>query len=293
MLQGELEAIDHEPGKAKKHCAWTEAAWVQDDEKVQGNEYFHELAVSLMVREHLKDIPAFGASVIVGASYKSDGCGFEQRIAGNVKKHNKRGLNLYFKSVGSARDLEDVVNDLTFDQFHSVLYQVLTAVRMGQHRIRLKHHDLHLGNVLLTPADPEQKTLRLETPEGVQEIPMLGMLAVLIDFGLSSAVDPESKVLYQRLDEKLLIGDGDSEDSSSEDSWGVWGAELDGDEGYDVAMFVESIVEQLFQDRPLNIEKLTLIAKLQALVNVNFTDRGRPAENCTIDWAALFQIFQQ
>lgn len=297
MLLGTVETIDHEPGKQKKHCTWMEAAWAQDDEKLQANEYFHELAISLLVKQYLSDIPAFAASRIVGASYKSDGCNFQQHIGGNVKKHNKKGLNLYFKSVSSSRDLENVLNDLTYAQFHSILWQVFSSICVAQHRIRLKHHDLHLGNVLLTPADPELKSMKIDTPNGEQIIPMHGIQAVMIDFGLSSAVDPESKLLVQRLDEKLLIAgdDSDSESSgsqASDDSWGVWGAELSGDEGYDAAMFIESLVEKLFEDRPLNIPKLSLVSKLQELININFTDRGRPAEHSSIDWGKVFEVLR-
>lgn len=298
---GDVEAIETEQGAPRKHCTWMETAWVHDAkaQTLQSNEYFHELAVSYLVKEHLADVPAFAASSLAGASYKAGGCGFEQLMHGNVKRHSKRSNNMYFKSVGSARDFEDVINDLSYEQWHSIIAQTLVSIRLGQHRIQLKHHDMHLGNVLLTPTTPTLTHWTIATPEGEVSVPMRGIQAVLIDFGLSSAVDPDSKLHCSRVDEVLLLNagkhdDSDSDmsdsDSGSEDSWGVWGSKLEGDEGYDVAMFVESMVEKLFEERPLNVRKLTLISKLQELVNVDFTDRGRPAEHSTVDWKAVFNV---
>jgi hypothetical protein len=90
-----------------------------------------------------------------------------------------------------------------------------------------------------------------------------------------------------RLDEDLLTKPKKDEPS---DDWGVWGPKLEGDTGYDVAMFVESFVEELFRDRPLNIPKLQVVSSLQELFDIDFTDRGRPMETCVVDWPKVFAV---
>jgi hypothetical protein len=201
------------------------------------------------------------------------------------------GNRIWFRAVANpCQSLESAIHSIDAPQLVSVIYQTLVAIRLGQHRIKLKHHDMHLGNVMLADLD-HVDTESWPTPEGVQTIKPLGLRVVLIDYGLSTAVDPETGLWIKRLDEVLLM-DKDEEDSQAGQSWGVWGEPLENDEGYDAAMFIESMTEALFQERPLDISKLEIISGLQRLVASNFTDRGRPSEKTTIDWSSVFQYLK-
>ena len=171
----------------------------------------------------------------------------------------------------------------------SVVAQVLVSIRLAQHRIQLKHHDFHLKNILVQPRESPGQWV-VDTPEGTLTLPVC-MDATIIDFGLSSATDPETGKRFRRIDECLLI-QRDDESTTSDGSWGVWGSDLENDEGYDMAMLVECLTEALFTKRPLDIEKVAFVTLLQPLVNVNFTSRGRPRENCTIDWKAVWKVLQ-
>lgn len=267
QLEGFVETVDDERGASKKLCTWVEAAWVVDKlaKEVKSNEFFHEYVLNMLTKKHLSDIPPFSRACLLDAKFNATG---ESILA--------------FQEVGECTDMEDVVNDMTSEELRSVLLQIFASICIAQKRIQLKHHDLHLGNILISPT--KETSWSVELPIGKVVIPIVNLHATIIDYGLSSATDPETGNRYVRVDEELLI----KVDPAEEDEWGVWGSELQGDEGYDVAMLVESIVEQLFNDRPLDIPKLSIIAKLQTLVNVDFTERGRPMQNCSIKWEEIF-----
>lgn len=266
-IQGFVETIDDEKGSNKKLCTWAEIAWVVDEQakEVKSNEFFHEYIMNMLVNKYLADVPSFSRAALVDAKYSATA-----------------ESSLSFQKVEDCSEMEDIVNDMTSEELRSVLLQVFASVCLAQQRIQLKHHDLHLGNVMISPT--KETEWIVELPFGTVRIPIVNLHATIIDYGLSSATDPESKHRYVRVDEELLI----KVDPEEDDEWGVWGPELQGDEGYDVAMLVESIVEQLFNDRPLDIPKLQIMATLQKFVNVDFTERGRPMQHCTINWQDIF-----
>ena len=271
-------------GRRRAGVTCSNAAWCLTPKSLEGNEFFHELGVSMLVCRYLSDLPAYSKTKLLSAEWKGESV-FKARAEFGNSKSWEPGPHLYFSRV-KARELEDELDGMTAPVLESVIKQVLVAIRMGQLRIKLKHHDLHLGNVLVEPCEDCVDTV--ETPEGVLQVPVTKFRAVIIDYGLSSAVDPETNASLRRLDESLIMR-APSNESASSDGWGVWGHELAGDEGYDVAMFTESLVETLFMERPLDIEKLKLVATLQHFVNIDFTDRGRPAERCGIQWAEVFK----
>lgn len=268
-FEGVVDKIAECRGTSKKKCTWVDTAWIVEGSTVKSNEFFHEAAVSRLVRDHLADIPVFARGRLMDA------------------KLNVRGGKgwLTFQRVPGV-ELETVVNDLSVEEMRSIMLQVFAAMCVAQHRIQLKHHDLHLFNVLVHPVQDPADWI-VELPFGTVKIPLVGFHASIIDFGLSSATDPKSGRRFVRLDEELLTKPKRDEPS---DDWGVWGPELDGDTGYDPAMFVESFVEELFRDRPLNIPKLQIISTLQELFDIDFTDRGRPTETCVVDWPTLFAL---
>lgn len=269
ILEGVVDKISDSRGTSKKKCTWVDTLWVQDGDALKSNEFFHEAGISKLVKDHLSDLPTFARGALQDAQLDSKG---------------GRGWLTFLRVPGV--ELETVVNDLTLEDMKSVMLQVLASICVAQQRIQLKHHDLHLFNVLVHPADSPQQW-SVETPFGLLHIPIGGMHASIIDYGLSSATDPTSNKRLVRLDEELLTKQKKDEPS---DDWGVWGPKLEGDTGYDVAMFVESFVEELFRDRPLNIPKLQVVSSLQELFDIDFTDRGRPMETCVVDWPRVFAV---
>lgn len=274
-------------GRKRANKTWMKMAYVQDAVSQEGCEFFHELAVSMLVCKYLDDIPTFSMAKLLSAEWRGISPLRELASKGNTKEPWAPGPHLYFADA-DGNELEDSISDLTALELDSVLKQVLVALRIAQHRIHLKHHDMHLGNVLLHKE--EDSEWRVETPEGPVVVPIRGYRAVIIDFGLSSAIDPETNRQLRRLDEAMLTAPPSNESDS--EGWGVWGPKLEGDNGYDVAMLIESMVEGLFIERPLSVDKIKLVASLQPLVNINFTRRGRPAERCVVDWTMVFKAIE-
>ena len=289
-----------------KNTKWLQAAFIKSDRTLEGNEFFHELAINLLLNKYCNDLSIFSHSQLVAATWHvSDSAivSCDKRTTmhhcnasptsseeGKRKKRKsennkmKEGNKLWFRAVSNpSMSLEDAALSISTKQLISIIFQTLLGIRIAQHRLKLKHHDLHLGNIMLADTDVDEA--EYDTPEGKFKVKFHGFRAVLIDYGLSSAVDPETGLWVKRLDECLLMAD---QGDSGGDSWGVWGEPLDGDEGYDVAMLVESLTEALFEERPLNIEKLKIIAALQHFASSNFTDRGRPSEKTKINWAKVF-----
>jgi hypothetical protein len=270
ILEGDVDKISDMRGTSKKKCTWVDTLWVEEGDSLKSNEFFHEAGISKLVKDHLFDLPTFARGALQTAKLDSKG---------------GRGWLTFLRVPGV--ELETVVNDLTLEDMKSVMLQVLASICIAQDRIQLKHHDLHLFNVLVHANDTPQQQWSVQTKYGLLHIPIAGMHASIIDYGLSSATDPESGKRLVRLDEDLLTKPKKDEPS---DDWGVWGPKLEGDTGYDVAMFVESFVEELFRDRPLNIPKLQVVSSLQELFDIDFTDRGRPMETCVVDWPKVFAV---
>jgi len=308
--------IQPKPVSNTKNTKWIPAAFVISENRLEGNEFFHEVAINLLLSKYCADLPMFHQSQLVAATWHvaDPNCvdcekrttmrhrnasppRSESRDRDRDRKRKKRktpesgakeGNRIWFRAVSNpALSLEDAVRSIAPEQLVSVLFQTLLAIRLAQDRIKLKHHDMHLGNVMLAETDIETETYT--TPEGAQTIKLRGLRVVLIDYGLSSAVDPETGRWVKRLDEALLMADDKSDtDAESTNSWGVWGEPLANDEGYDAAMLIESLTEALFEDRPLDIKKLDIISNLQRIVLTNFTDRGRPSEKTECDWGKIF-----
>ena len=279
--QGQIVKVDDKIGNQKKNCVWVDAAYSVDSQFFKSNEFIHEIAIGYLVNKYLSDVKVFARAQVLGISCDANRC------------------CIGFRNLSPAIELEDAIHDMSTADFASIILQVLSAIAVAQERIQLKHHDLHLGNIMVVPNETEYVD-QIDTKWGQVLVPVKGYLATIIDYGLSSATDPETKLRHMRIDEELLINRTRKEQSedmgedieSEDDEWGVWGPELVGDEGYDVAMLVESLTEELFKERPLNVGKIEIVSKLQELVNINFTERGRPAETCTIDWGNLFSLFK-
>lgn len=324
--------VDTKLGSTKNGSSkWLHAAWVVDTGRgeLRANEFFHELAISWLVQEHLGDLPWFSRSKIQGAVWrvKEDQCrglACDARVCGIfdcaerdrdedqqqhkvAKKHKKEqqhavNTERIYYTAAQGEKLEDLLLRISARDLLSIFLQLSAALCIAQKRIRLKHHDFHVENVLLEKdeeAGAEATAIEIDVPGvGTQRIARGAFRPVIIDFGLAYARDPDSKLSLRRLDEELMIGEGRNGDDDkfsveSDSSWGIWGGELDGDEGYDLAMLVESITEELFAQRPLAIAKLRICSELQSILPTDFTSRGRPTTATPLDWARVFDVLKK
>lgn len=284
---GSIDILQDNQGYLRKNCTWEHCAWILDSyaNGLLSCEYFHEALMGMVVRETLSDIPVFSRAFL--------------QFADLEKKQ------LHFSRVGvskkDGKELDSVIHTLQAEELHSVIFQVLVSICIAQKRIKLKHHDLHLGNVMVTRRN-QPGTWVVTTPVGTYSVPLLGYDATIIDFGLSScesvggALGSSPVVQLSRLDSDLLCM-GDSATSSASKttdigkSWGVWDPDLDSDTGYDFTMFVESIVDATVHERPLHIQKLVFLSELQKFSLSRCTERNRPISKCLVDWAGVFKKF--
>ena len=276
LSKGSIDIMQTTRGYSRRFCTWINALWVVDSESksILSNEFFHEALLSYAIRIFMNNVPMFSRAALV-----------------NIDT-DKRTLT--FQKVLHGKDFDHVIHSMTFLQLKSVIYQTLVGIRLAQHRLEFKHHDLHLGNVMVSPCASSSQIF--DTPEGLLSVNVEGYEATIIDFGLSSLSKEQSLI---RLDIDLLIT-GDSQTSSrqsvdTEDlgkSWGNWNPDLKGDTGYDYAMFIESVTEQIILERPLPMEKLNLLSQLQSLIKTSFTSRCRPVTPFMLDWAKVWKIFE-
>ena len=275
VSKGSIDILQAEKGYSRRFCTWVNAKWVVDNyaKSLLCNEFYHEALLSYAIRIYMADVPMFFRANLVSID--------------TLKK------SLVFRHSGG-KDFDKVIHSLTFKQLKSVLLQTLVGIRLAQHRLKLKHHDLHLGNVMVAPCP--QSTQVFDTPEGLLNVVIEGYEATIIDFGLSSICKDQAII---RLDMDLLIT-GDSQTSSqnsvlTEDlgkSWGNWNPDLNGDTGYDYAMFIESVTEQVVLERPLPMTKLDLLSQLQSLIKTSFTSRCRPITPFLVEWDKVWKIFE-
>jgi hypothetical protein len=273
-VQGSIDLLQDSQGYLRKHCQWENIAWVRDPyaKSLLTCEYFHEACMGMVIRKYLADIPVFHRAFL--------------QFADLEKKQ------LHFSMVGG-KELDNVIHKLNAVELESVIFQVLVSLCIAQDRIKLKHHDLHLGNVMVVPRR-EPGSWVVDTPFGKFTVPLVGYDATIIDFGLSSCV--VNDICISRVDADLLaLGDsGTSSVSRASDvgrSWGVWDPDLTGDTGYDFTMFVESIIDTTTMERPLPIAKLIFLSELQKFAGSICTDRNRPVKKSDIKWSSVFETF--
>ncbi len=273
IVKGDIDLLEPERGVSRRFCTWANVNWALDTygKTLRCNEFYHEALLSYAVRTEMHDLPMFTRAALMEV--------------------NAKRRTLTFKNVGG-QDLDTIIHRMTVAELHSTIAQVLVGIRLAQHRLRLKHHDLHLGNVMVSPRS-EKSSMIIDTPEGMLAIPLVGYDATIIDYGLSSISKDQEALI--RLDIDMLIM-GHSATSSQKSvspqdlgkSWGTWEPELENDTGYDYAMFVESITDTVLRERPLNLDKIKLLVKLGELITTPFTDRNRPENPSLVDWSKVW-----
>lgn len=275
QIWGAIDILQDSQGYMRKYCQWANCAWILDPyaNTIRSCEFFHEALMGIMVQRHLSDIPVF------------------ERAALHYADLEKK--QLHFALVPNGEELDSLIFELSLEALHSVIFQILVSICIAQERIQFKHHDLHLGNVMLTKRT-SNSVWTVNTKYGKYDVPLIEYDATLIDFGLSSCMDNDTEI--SRIDSDLLCLGNSASTSCSRTSgigksWGVWDPELKHDTGYDFAMFIESILDTLCDERPLPLEKLTLMVALQKFSQTKCTDRNRPIEKSGLDWESLLYQF--
>lgn len=276
IVKGDIDVMQDSRGYSRRFCTWVNALWAVDHyaKSLRCCEFFHEALLSYAVKNVLGDIPVFARAALCEI---------------NVRKRT-----LVFRNT-LGKDMDSRILRMSLAELKSAIAQVLVALRIAQHRISLKHHDLHLGNVMVTPRSTSG-TWVVQTPEGILNVPLEGYDATIIDFGLSSIVQDDKSLV--RLDIDMLIA-GNSATSSRASSastigksWGAWDPDLSRDTGYDYTMFVESITETVLRIRPMQMDKINLVYALQKLISTPLTDRCRPINHSMIEWPKVWEALE-
>jgi len=148
---------------------------------------------------------------------------------------------------------------LTLPQLQSVVLQLLVVLSALQGTCAAKHHDLYDGNVFLqfkdewddaawgaAPVDWAAPAWRYRLPQGMDvEIPNVGVLVRLADWGLSSAAlgATPSAPRIGRVDLDTLNAPSDPK------RWGDWKVELQGCEAYDALTALAAVQTTLRSGR--------------------------------------------
>jgi len=164
--------------------------------------------------------------------------------------------------------------ELTTPRLKSVLLQVMVALYWAQHLHHFKHHDLHSSNVFFHNEDvPELWSL----PDGRKvRLPDTSIRAVIADFGHASITDDGYR--FTRMDVKDLdVGPG----------WGRWNSRLEGNEGYDLAVLLQSLLSEV---EDLSSQKFLwqLLYAMKSVHPFRMTKLGRPSENVRVKMHDLF-----
>ena len=101
---------------------------------------------------------------------------------------------IYEKIPG--KNMHDAIKDgtiSTYDEWLYLFYQILISLEIAQRKIEFTHFDLHTGNIMLRPIQGDfsyQVNIDMYTYTINAKY---GYIPILIDFGMSSIVNPEDK----------------------------------------------------------------------------------------------------
>lgn len=254
-------------GEVRTNCA----VMVQRERTLYSPADIHEALLSASVTERLGDLPFFPAHLL--------SVNLSPSLGNTV---------LQFRNLTSMLCVEDLATETeqrsralpaaeTPQAMRSELALLAAALAVAQQKLHLKHMDCHSGNVMWSPRPAALTQCVIPHLWGQGRhlmIPMGSHIPAIIDFGLSTAQwrdDAAGVCSLQRMDYHLLETDDNEED------WGLYSPELDGDEGYDLATYVESAMCDLSDMRPQPLNCLrTLQEAHAALGNIPLSTEGRP-----------------
>jgi hypothetical protein len=228
----------------------------------------HEALVSALVTERLGALPFFSAHL----------------LSVNLPADQGKAV-LQFRNLTSTQTLENMATESEQRAHESLspteplrgeLALLAAALAIGQQQLRLKHMDCHSGNVMWCPRPAQLERCIVPHLWGNGRhlaIPVPARIPAIIDFGLSTMqwTDAAGTCSVQRVDYHLL------ETDDNETDWGIYSPDLDGDEGYDLATFVESALCDLSDLRPQPLMCLRTLQKAHAaLGELPLSREGRP-----------------
>lgn len=171
----------------------------------------------------------------------------------------------------AGKPLDEYMENLNLDETLSIIQQVMIGLMWAQDKYKFKHHDLHIGNVFLSektvfPLEHELPNKEKITLKSNKYYVQIG------DYGFASATDPDTNIRYGRCDMHL--------NSSGTKYWGKWSNKLEGNEGYDILLFLgffydemeNSKIRKILKDLYLTMKQKTRISKSHL----------RPLSNSTI-----------
>ena len=193
---------------------------------ILGNTFYTEKAVGECLNFHVNSklpVPTF---CVLEESWKSE-----------------RYYNISMEYAGV--EMTDFLPALSLEDMKSIVMQVLVSMAWAQKICHFKHHDMHPGNIFI---DQGIVPLEWKLPNG-KSLHLGGQyVARVADFGLSAITNPVSCTRHARVDYEL--------NSVSHKSWGKWDHILQGNEGYDVAVFLACLKDDTEGEKKRWISKL-------------------------------------
>jgi len=150
-------------------------------------------------------------------------------------------------------------------KFQSVVLQVLVALAWAQYTSHFKHHDLHSENVFVSDRTvPNVWPL----PDGACiRLPDATVSARIADYGQSSITFHKTR--FTRIDVHEL-------DLNSL-KWGAWNSILEGNEGYDMAVFLYSLEDDCMDNETDNLQFVHFLQQVAKSIRpYKMSKYGRP-----------------
>lgn len=223
-------------------------------------------------------------------------CPFFPGIIQQASISRSADSQMQFYHLGHTTSLELMAakRELEGADMRSEIALVALALLYAQSALRLKHMDLHSGNVLWRNAPRGMRAAIVPDffGSGVHlSIPLreIGGVPAILDFGLSTVeVRWEAQGGARVAPTSLVRADYHLLESYRNPEWGRYDTELADDEGYDLATLLESTTRDLCDMRPLPLNCLRSIQAAQtALGNPEISTEGRPSSRVKLGMRAF------
>lgn len=193
---------------------------------ILGNTFYTEKAVAECLNVHVNTKLPAPSFCIQHDSWKSE-----------------RFYNISMEYAGV--EMCSFLSVMTLEELKCVVMQILVSMAWAQEVCHFKHHDMHPGNIFL---DHSEVPLQWALPNG--KIMNIGgkYFARIADFGLSAVTNPISMTRHARIDYEL--------NSISHKSWGKWDHIYEDNKGYDVAVFLGCLRDDVEGDKKRWVNKL-------------------------------------
>lgn len=114
-------------------------------------------------------------------------------VAKNTKRRVKQGVVYAIMEKAKHGDLAQFIESFRSDPhfpeyMRSILFQILHALHVAQHEVKMTHWDLHTENILVTHTDETHRVVRIGGTEW--RVPTHGFCPMLYDFGFAYVGKP-------------------------------------------------------------------------------------------------------